>query len=445
MTVKLDKKDVVKLIDDALKIFKTGITSEKTRETYEKRLKEFLCGTLENYLKGNKDLREKQRQQRLVEGDKKKIRSILDADFSIRANELVKKVKENPDEIMGMLLAYSNKLKERCEKPKEDPDHLNPNTIPNMFKPIKKLFKMNGVHFEWQRIDATYPEAETNLDSRGYAREEISTILKFTNPLETAVTLIDSSSGMRRGGFDFTWACIRPVYRRNNDFVMGNYDDKDDSEIVCGMILVYAGSKEQYFAFFTPEAWEAIKTYKIQWHSDVLKDPKPKDPFLKRTGNSVVALSCDAMANRLNKILKNAKIREPLEAGKRNYDVPIMNGFRRFFNKINKETFSKDSPLAALIKKEFMMSHTGLLKLDKNYFHAHWKELVEEYLEAVPALTISSEERVKAENRRLRKEKSVVEKEKQKYAELFEDYMNFKDETKSYFDEFERMINKKNS
>ena len=81
----------MKTIDDALEVFKTGIPSEKTIETYEKRLKEFLCGTLENYLEGNKDLREKQRKQRLAEGNKKKISSILDADFAIRANELVKK------------------------------------------------------------------------------------------------------------------------------------------------------------------------------------------------------------------------------------------------------------------------------------------------------------------------------------------------------------------
>jgi len=91
LTVKLDKKDVVKTIDDSLTLFRSGIKSGKTRETYEKRLKEFLCGTLENYLDGNKDLREKQRLARLAEGDKKKISQVLDADFSIRANELVKK------------------------------------------------------------------------------------------------------------------------------------------------------------------------------------------------------------------------------------------------------------------------------------------------------------------------------------------------------------------
>ncbi len=424
MTVKLDKNDVTQTTEDALALFRIGIKSEKTKETYEKRLKEFLCGTLQNYLDGDKDLREKQREQRLAEADKKKISLVLDADFSIRSNELVKKAKENPNEIMGMLLAYSTKLKERCDKPKEDPDYLNPNTVPNMFKPIKKLFKMNGVHFEWQRIDVTFPESEINPDSRGYTREEISTILKFTNPLESAVTLIASSSGIRRTGFEFTWACIKPVYRRDNNFVMGNYDDKDDSDIVCGMIMIYAGSNQQYFALFSPEAWDAIKTYKTQWCSDVLKNPNPTDPFMKRVGNLVTTLSCDAMANRLNKILKKTKIREPLEAGKRNYDVPIMNGFRRFFNKINKETLSKDSPLAALIKKEMMLSHTGMIKLDKNYFQTHWKELVEEYVEAVPALTISSEERVKAENRRLRKEKkSQEELKRQMSLEIKEDIM----------------------
>jgi plastocyanin len=69
-----------------------------------------------------------------------------------------------------------------------------------------------------------------------------------------------------------------------------------------------------------------------------------------------------------------------------------MNGFRRFFNKANKETLSKDSPLAALIKKEYMMAHVGLVKLDRNYYRAHIMELVEEYLNAVPNLTISNEE-----------------------------------------------------
>lgn len=55
-----------------------------------------------------------------------------------------------------------------------------------------------------------------------------------------------------------------------------------------------------------------------------------------------------------------------------------------------------------------MLSHTGLIKLDTNYFQTHWRKLVE-YLDAVPALTISSESQTKAENRRLQAEKSELE------------------------------------
>jgi len=78
-----------------------------------------------------------------------------------------------------------------------------------------------------------------------------------------------------------------------------------------------------------------------------------------------------------------------------------MNGFRRFWNKTCKEAVSKDSPLASLIKKEYMMGHTGLIRLDRNYFQAHNLELVEEYLNAVPSLTISDVQRVRTENLKL--------------------------------------------
>ena len=411
MAIRLSKGDVMQTIDDALTLFKTGIKSDVTRRTYERRLREFLCGTLEEYLDGDAGLREKQRRERLAEG--RRVNAVLDADFAVRANEMVRKAKSDPDEVMGILLAYSARLRERCDKPAQDPDHLNPNTVPNMFKPVKKLFKMNGVHFQWERVDSTYPEPESNLDTRGYTKDEISTLLRFANPLESAVILLASSSGVRRGGFDFTWDCIRPVYKTGDGgLAMGRYDDDDGGragDVACGIITVYAGSNEQYFAMFTPEAWEAVRTYRIQWRSSVMGGPRPRDRFLKRAGDHAKPLSCDAVANRLNKILKRANIREPLKTGQRTHEVPVMNGFRRYFNKINKETFSRDSPLASLIKKEMMLSHTGLLKLDTNYFQTHWKELVEEYLDAVPSLIISSEYRTRAENRRLREEKSELE------------------------------------
>lgn len=86
-----------------------------------------------------------------------------------------------------------------------------------------------------------------------------------------------------------------------------------------------------------------------------------------------------------------------------------MNGFRRYFNKTNKESISKDSLLSQLIKKEVMMGHTGLISLDKNYFKLHMSELIEEYLNAVPSLTISDEIRQKAKIQKLESEKSELQ------------------------------------
>ena len=62
-----------------------------------------------------------------------------------------------------------------------------------------------------------------------------------------------------------------------------------------------------------------------------------------------------------------------------------------------------------------MMGHTGLIPLDKNYFREHAYELIEEYLKAVPALTISDEERIKLKVVELGRENQEKD---QKYAYL---------------------------
>ena len=81
--------------------------------------------------------------------------------------------------------------------------------------------------------------------------------------------------------------------------------------------------------------------------------------------------------------------------------------------KITKEEFQRigeDNPLGSLIKKEFMMGHTGLIKLDRNYFKTHTLELAEEYLNAIPNLTISNEKRLRLENKKKTEKIEKLEK-----------------------------------
>ena len=62
------------------------------------------------------------------------------------------------------------------------------------------------------------------------------------------------------------------------------------------------------------------------------------------------------------------------------------------------------------------MGHSGLIKLDKNYFKSNIAELVEEYLQTIPFLTISDEQRAKDE--------LVNQMRKQKDQESFKDQID---------------------
>ena len=362
-----------------LELFYQGIRAEETKEKYTRTLKYILCKTLEE---------------------------ILDGDFEQRAIQLVGLAKKDPKWTTDLFLNLSRKLRSRTELPKDHYDYLNPQSIGNYFKPLKKLLEMNEVTISWKRVYSTFPETDNLSDSRGWTRKEIQKMLKFVKgPIDRAIILVAASSGIRIGAFDLDWQDLVPIYKVDQELRSEITENEiEKAKVVCAMLNVYKGSNSAYPAFITPEAYLALLDYKSEWIREVGREPKPQDPIFKKEGPFPRKATDVSVKKRLERILKNAELRKPLARGKRRYEVPIMNGFRRFWNKTCKESVSNDSALGSLIKKEFMMGHTGLIKLDKNYFKTHALELAEEYLNAVPNLTISEEERAKAEVVRLRKE-----------------------------------------
>lgn len=356
---------------------------------------------------------------------------VLTGTFEERASQFVTKSKSDPAWAMSVLLSISKKLRERTELEKTDKNYLSPNSFSRYFKPLKKLLDMNEVPMAWKRVYSTFPESSNGNSGRGYTREEIQKMLNFTNgAIEKAIILVASSSGIRLGGFDLTWEDVRPIYNLDNKMTF----DITESEsaralVVCAMFTVYKGTSDEYPAFITPEAYNALLDYKTSWIKEMGKEPRPTDPLFKKEGPFIVPLTSNAVKSRMEEVLKRAGLRTPLVTGKRRHEVPVMNGFRRFFNKVNKETLSKDSPLAALIKKEFQMGHIGLVKLDRNYFQAHIFELVEEYLNAVPNLTINNSERDKLRIANLETELSEKERQNDEILRLRQsvDYLINKD------------------
>jgi hypothetical protein len=121
-----------------------------------------------------------------------------------------------------------------------------------------------------------------------------------------------------------------------------------------------------------------------------------------------------------------AGIREVSQNYKDRYNIKIAHGFRKFFNTTLSNIRTKDGRLAIdFIRKEMMMGHAliNIHALEQNYNRADMpKMLLEDYLKAVSELTISDEERMKVEVKKLQTDfsnmKSVEEELSEKDKEI---------------------------
>ena len=385
--VKISLDDIEKAVRP-VELFYQGCRSEATRCQYTFCVKKIVNDYLEDILKSES--------------------------FEERVNELVNHAKADPKWIMKVMVGFVKTLKDQTNLEPTSENFIKARTAFNYTNALKKVLDMNEIPLVWRKIYSMLPEMNFDDSTRGYTRQEIKKILGCAKTPERVAILIASSSGIRSGAYDFLWKDVRPVYLYENELL---WEDEQITEtvekkgrIVCGMILIYKGSTSSQFAFITPETYTGIREYKVYWENEVGIPPKPNEPFFKFAGCIVKPLLPHSLTCRISHVVTKAGLRTKLPKGERKHNIPIMNGFRRFFNKTNKESLSKDSVLGQLIKKEMMMGHTGLIQLDQNYFKIHVKELIEEYLNAVPNLTISDEERLERKNENLSRKNDELQK-----------------------------------
>ena len=389
--MKILRDDMVRTADaDPLDLFYQGIRSEETRGRYTRTLRQVLCEVFEDMLAGT---------------------------FKERAAQLVRLARDDPGWTCDLLIILARKLRERTKLPQDDPDYLNPLSFGNYYSPIKKLFAMNDVAIQWRRIHATFPELDNIPDSMGWTRPEIARMLKHTRDArDRALVLVLASSGMRAGApHQLNWGDLTPVYRNDDKLTL---DPGEGSEVACAMLNVYRGSSEGYAAFITPEAFAALQEYARAWSGRMGRQAGPKDPMFIVMRYVPKRATQSAIQRRVEGVVAQAGLREARE-GKR-FRVPLMNGFRRFYNKTCKEALAGGSTLGSLIKHEFMMGHHGLTSLDENYFKTDALELAREYVKAVPDLTIDDTERLKRSNRVMAENIQNMEDEKDAKIERLE-------------------------
>ena len=371
------KKEMVRPISEAdpLKLFHAAIPSPETDKGYMKILSWLLGDVMDEVLHGT---------------------------FEERVKEFVEIGRNEPEKMMGILLALSEVMRERTKQGKKDSDYLNPSSVPIYFNAVKKLLTSNDIPVNWKRVNNTFPELDNVNDTQGWTLEEIRLMLDHAkNARSRALILTMASSGVRREGSLLRWGDLTRIYDVGGRMVREeDLGGRASGEPACVAVSVYRRTAQEYVTFITPEAYQAIMDYAAEWEADVGRKPRNDDPIFKRKTKLLNGLHKASIDTIIRKTASSAGVWMKHPDNPRLGKTPASNGFRRFFNKTLKDTVSHESPVSTLTKIEYMMGHKGLLPLDPNYYQTNQHELASIYVNAIPNLTISESERSRHAARR---------------------------------------------
>ncbi len=288
-----------------------------------------------------------------------------------------------------VIAAYIKEDKKRVET-----GEISSQTLPNHIKPIKVLLDANRIPIHWKSLHKLMPRRESKSKDRAYTRKEIQKMLEVTNDItDKVIILMFSSAGFRLEAWDyFTWDDVK--FFKNTD---GSFKGAS--------LLIYNGDPESYFTFITPEACNVLELYRENWKADIGSYPKPDDPLLKSIHFSTVRrLNQKGVRKRVDKVVHDIGLRQPLPPGKRRHVVQLDHGFRKYFN-----TMMRRAKVDYLDKEDMMGHTTGLEKHYERYNEEDF-ERFPEYQKAIPFLTISDTERLRVKNQQLEEDKTELEK-----------------------------------
>lgn len=326
---------------DPLTEFFSAIRNPNTKRNYEKDL-----GKLLDYLKIKGSLKE-------------------------QAKEFCKKAKQDPQWATYRINEYIQFLKERVER-----QEITASRVHNLYKPVKLFLEENDVTLNWKKLARRLPPRARAANDRAPDVEEIVKILAYPDRRIKPACLIMESSGCRIGTFDFlNWGHIEKIEKAGN--------------LLAARIKIYAGTNEEYSGFITPEAYRAVEEYmnyrkgegeKISKDSPVIRDLIEKaDRWGKARPQDVSRLKSSGVKRLIEDALRVMGIRGKLEKGKRRHPFQADHGFRKFF----KSTCEKRMKS---LQVEILLGHN--VGLADNYYRPKESELLEEYLKAVPDLTM---------------------------------------------------------
>jgi hypothetical protein len=195
-----------------------------------------------------------------------------------------------------------------------------------------------------------------------------------------------ASGGFRLGAWDYLqWKHVYPI---SNDEKIRQGD-----EVLAAKLIIYADEAEEYYTFLTPEAYYVLKDWmdfrasygeKITGESWLMRDlwQTTNLNYGARWGlaTNPKKLQSIAVKRLLDRALWEQGIRHTLPAGKKRHEWKGAHGYRKFYK-------SRAEQVMKPANVEVTMGHD--LKTSESYWKPTEREILDDYLKAVPLLTIN--------------------------------------------------------
>lgn len=406
------------------------VNSERTKEQYPTRLRMFFdfCGlepvTPPDAKKNVKTTREQSEKskQKFMEELEQQARTFLE----LARGGGGQNSSDDDMWVSEHLMFYLDSHKQRWKK-----KDISAGTLHNHLKPIKKFlraYKDVYTKIDWDRINEALPKPRQYSHDRCPTLDEIRKLAQFPDHSRRIKPLVYvmCSSGIRLGAWDYMrWKHVTPIR------------DEQTNKVIAAKLLVYAGEdNDEYISFMTGEAYEAVQEYidfrasygeHITGDSWVMRtefrttdisrnDNNENNNKNKHPGNvskidKPEKFHSEAIGRYIVRALQKQGIRDVLPEGQRRHDFRGVHGLRKWF-----KTRAEQAMLRTNV--ELLMGHD--IGLSTSYYKASERELLTDYLKAVPYLTVNDESIVETlkeqqkelEQREQEKDKKLAEMER---------------------------------
>lgn len=331
-------------------MFKFSIRSEITRKYYERRLRKFLHFA-----------------QFKLEA----------TDIEKRCDDFAEEAKLNPNWALNHFIRFLQYQKEKVEK-----GEITAGTLRNSVKSLKAFCDSADLNIPWKKVTKGLPKARQSSNDRAPTIEEIRRIVDYPDRRIKPIVCTMVSSGIRLGAWDYLqWKYVKPI---NND----------ERKIIAARLDVYAGDVEEYFSFITPEAYEALKEWmdfrtsygeRIDDNSWLMRDlwQTTNMNYGARWGLATgpKKLKSSGIKRLLERAVWEQGIRKPLIKGVNRHEWKIAHGYRKFYK-------SRAEQIMKPINVEITMGHD--IGISSSYYKPTEREVLDDYINAIPLLTIYS-------------------------------------------------------